>query len=616
VAVSTGKDVMHWQEHPGFGMQRSLLALAALSWIGAGTVPAATLADLGFPDGVTLRGPRPSLEVFFPLPREATGATLVMQLTASPALDALSSVTIEAGGVTVATFAARTLAAAPQRIPVPDRLLAEDFLRVAVLADQALDRSDPCADNSGPAVWSRVEPGTSLELVAPAGRAGVGEAWRRLAGTVRIAVAETAGTAEIEAALALAVALWTRGARPEVTTQQTGADIVIGAQPDALSAPTQGPALRIADAAAARALIAMPGLVRAPTSVTGARGNAQGVAAGSGAEMAFGTLGIRAAPVAFAGNGRITFDLPFDRLPAGRVPTAVTLFLGGSALPANETVLVTLLAGQRLIGSTTMRGRIGLDGWQVALPEDVVRHRMRFELVMQRVSQQRACAGDGTLLAELQPGSWVRLADGVPRADRIENVSISSDRPALLRIDGPPSAAVPALALAARLLADAGARPTALTVAGDAAPLDRTFVIIGTAPPNGIQDPPVRPDRGRIVITDTANGQQTELTLGEGPTTVQLVRSANANGLWLSPGAPETMRNVGGLSGGTLAVLDGVGSPLVVDTSLPRFVVQQPGASDLAALLARWRTELFILAWIVLTLVAVLIVVRIRRARA
>jgi hypothetical protein len=140
-------------------------------------------------------------------------------------------------------------------------------------------------------------------------------------------------------------------------------------------------------------------------------------------------------------------------------------------------------------------------------------------------------------------------------------------------------------------------------------------VIIGTAAPQGIQEPPVRPDRGRAVITDALSGQRIEFTIGEGPTTIQLVRSANANGLWLSPGAPETMQGVRGVAGGTLAVLDGAGPPVVVDLSLPRFALEQPSASDLATLLARWRVELFVLAWAVLTLLAVLIVVRVRRAR-
>jgi hypothetical protein len=229
--------------------------------------------------------------------------------------------------------------------------------------------------------------------------------WRRLSGPVRIAVAATAGTAEIEAALSLAVALHARGAQPEVTTDAAGAAILVGAQPEALSVSDagQGPVLRVADAAAARALVALPGILRAPGAVAAARTTGAAPPAAAPTELAFGDLAILPAPVAFSGGGRIGFELPFDRLPAGRVPTALRMFLGGSALPGNETVLVSLMAGQRLIGSTAMRGQIGLEGWEVALPEDLVRHRMRFELVLQRISQSRGCASEGVPMDRRPP---------------------------------------------------------------------------------------------------------------------------------------------------------------------------------------------------------------------
>ena len=49
-------------------------------------------------------------------------------------------------------------------------------------------------------------------------------------------------------------------------------------------------------------------------------------------------------------NATLTFGLPFDRLPADQHPTSLQLFGSGATLPADETLVASILVGDQLAG--------------------------------------------------------------------------------------------------------------------------------------------------------------------------------------------------------------------------------------------------------------------------
>jgi hypothetical protein len=97
---------------------------------------------------------------------------------------------------------------------------------------------------------------------------------------------------------------------------------------------------------------------------------------------------------------------------------------------------------------------------------------------------------------------------------------------------------------------------------------------------------------------------------------VQLTGTNGAAGLWLSPGSRASLARPAPLSAGDVAVFDGAGAqPLSFETRTTGAVVERPSGSVADSLLSRWRSELFVVAWIVVTLFTLLIIMRLRRMR-
>jgi hypothetical protein len=579
-----------------------------------------SLRELGFPDGFVLRGPRAEVEAFFPLPANPSRVELALEIQPSPMLDAYSSVVVYIGE---SPLIALPLKDGPriERIAIPPALARGEFLQVRIVADQALRRDDLCFDNDSPGVYTRIGADTRLEFGAE-GTEGVGTVWRRLAGRVPMSLPAPPSLPDLEAAVTLATALYNRGAEPVmVGPNDPSALIRIGRANTPLALePVQGaPAgtwrLRIADSSAARALVAAAPMMRTMDSVV-ARGEAGSVSIPASAEsVAFSEIGIRPQQVAIYSAGTLTFELPFDRLPPGRHPVALQLFGRGPATPQDEALAVSLSVGGRLLWSNTYRGVVELDGVQVALPPDLLRHRMTVTLRLARLGSRRACGSDDALPFQLRETSRVLLADGYAGASDFGGFAVNGERPALVRVDIPPSDAVAAVPLLGRLLNGAAARPQAIELASGAS-LSRPFILLSRAAPADIAGAGLlRPDLGRVVLDDQRNGARVEVSPAAGMTLVQLVNAGNVPGLWVSPGAEASLRDPAGLTLGNVAVFDGQIRPVVFDTRRPTVAVEEARFTTETTLLDRWRNELFILAWVLIILLAVVAVVRLRRRR-
>ena len=510
-----------------------------------------------------------------------------------------------AGGETIATIPAAS-SGKPVDVPIPERLARESFVGIRFAADQAMVRGDACFDNDTPAVWTHLGPGTSLEA-AGTGRAGIGGVWQGLAGRVTIGLASTPPPADLAAALILAVALTERGARPVIVdTNDPAAAIVIGRGPVPLALqpparPEAPPVLRVASPEAARALVAAsPVLV--PFTTVDAAGKAAPPADTPPGSISLAAMGQHPPTVVIAGTASVRFELPFDQLPSGQHPVAVQLFGRGASLPANETLIASVIAGGsgagQLVWSRTFHGDIDLDGDIVPIPRGVLRNRLPVTLQLVRAGGRTAC--------ETGP---------VP-TQNFGGFAIPRDRAALVRIDAPPATVPPFVPLMARILASAGARPGAIEVAAPGTPLDRPFLTVGFTPPTEIAETvPVRPDQGHVVLMRPSAGVRVELSGADAMSIVQVVHTGSGvSGIWLSPGASTPPEQVPVLSAGNVVIFPAPGAePAVFDTLAPDVVVEIPRSGPLDTLLRRWRTELFVLAWIVVTLAAIAIVIRIRR---
>jgi hypothetical protein len=99
-------------------------------------------------------------------------------------------------------------------------------------------------------------------------------------------------------------------------------------------------------------------------------------------------------------------------------------------------------------------------------------------------------------------------------------------------------------------------------------------------------------------------------------TVVQLTSAGPIPGIWVSPGASATLAKPASLSSGDVAVFDGVTvQPASFETRPNGAVVEHPIASMADTLFARWRSELFVVAWIAVTLFTILVILRLRRMR-
>jgi hypothetical protein len=591
-------------------------AVAGVALLLAQRAGAATLGDLGFSGGIALAGPGASAEVFFPMPAGATAANLVLDLAASPALDRYSSLTVFAGGTPIATIPS-TDAARQVTVPIPPSLARGGYLPIRLAADQALRRGDPCFDNNVASVWTRIGADSHLDVTAPLER-GVGRYWAALGGQVAIGLPATPTPADLETATILATALTARGAAPVMAAPGAPAAIVIAPATDGATLRVDGTpaALRVANPAAARALVGAPRLMAATPAAT-ASGEALPAASPSAPDsVSFTEMGIEPATLSVLGATTFHFTLPFSRLPADTHPTALTLFGAGSVVPPGQTLIATVSAGKQLVWSQAFRGAVALDGASIPIPATALHNNMPVTVELVRGGTPGGCGGVDTLSFQLRGTSRVTLARGYAALRDLPGFAVPFGKPALVRID---PASMPmagaAIPLLARLLVDAGASPAAVTIATGNVALDTPFIDLGAKADAAFADSaPARPDLSRVVIARPADGVRVELDGAQALTVVQTVTTTGGiPGLWISPGDAASFANPQPLSTGNVAVLGAARDPVLFDTLSPVVVVEQQQVTNLNELLAKWRIEIFVALWAVVTLLIVAIAVRLRR---
>ncbi len=577
---------------------------------------AATLRDLGFTDGISLHGPGAAVQLFFPMPEGATAVKLMLDLRSSPVLDRYSSLTVAAGGVPIATIPA-SAAGHEVSVTIPPGLARGGYLPLRLTADQALRRGEPCFDNNVASVWTRIGGGSRLDVTAPPAQ-GVGRYWAELAGQVAIALPAAPTPADIETATILATALTARGADPVMAP--AGASVAITVASDAAGATLRmhgaQPTLEVASPAAARALVAASPLFADAHDVTAKGQELAAPASAMPASVSLAQMGLHPATLSVAGATTTHFDLPFSRLPADTHPTHLTLFGSGSAVPAGQTLIATVSAGRQIVWSRAFRGAVALDGVRIPLPTAELRNMMPISVELVRGGAGAACDGNDTLSFQLRDTSRIALATGYAAVRDLAGFTMPFGKPALVRIDPAAMTIAPAaVPLLARLLVDAGASPAAVRIATGKTGLDAPFIDLSAkADAAFAASAPARPDLSRVVLARPQAGVRVVLDGAAALTVVQTVRTAaGVPGIWISPGSARSMANPQPLSAGNVAVLGVAREPVVFNTLSPLVVVEQRRVTRFSDLLARWRIEIFVAIWAIVTLLIVAVVVRLRR---
>lgn len=588
----------------------------AVAW----AAQANTLVDLGYANGLVLRGQGASQSVYFPLPANAQGATLNLSFTASAALNPNASLTVLADGVPLATVPENTANGTAQ-ISVPARFTQGAFLQLSFAADQTVGDASHCNNSDTVADWVAVQPTTALVPNAPEPQ-GVGDLWRNAATPLTIALPAKPGLPDVQTALILSTALVERGIAPFFTNDPTKASILIDPAAQALAAATrpegQAPQIVVPSANAARALVAA-----SPALRTRAQSQASAVlqpaAAGTQGALSFGVLGVGPMTVAVLRDTRLDLPLPLFALPANRHAASIVLYGRGMALPPGQSEIVSLEIGGDVVWSRAFTGTVALNGATIPLPQPLLASGAKVQLHFVRLGQTSSCEQFISLNFTLDDGTKLVLADGAAAPIRFAGFTVAGAGSVPVLTDLPPESLQAALPLLSELLGAAGANPLAVTVSSTKSAPGRPFILVSHQAGQIVSIAPLPKTQGPLVLP--LPNQQASVTMPDlgGDSLLQLVSSGKGPdyvpGLWLSPGSPASLIKAALPGDGNVALYDGTSAPATFLTALHDAVMPTPQKSLWGKILSNWNIELLGACWLILLVLLVIMVTRRRRGQ-
>ncbi|MFD2265076.1 cellulose biosynthesis cyclic di-GMP-binding regulatory protein BcsB [Lacibacterium aquatile] len=598
----------------------AILATALAALCGMAHADTIRLADLGYADGALLTASQTAAEVFFPLPARASDGRLRFDAQTSGLLPPGAMLTVRVGGIPLATVQLDQTARSRLSVEIPAESLQADYARVEFNVDLPGGIGN-CGVAESAASWVRISGDSTFDVERGAGALPLpGELWRRAVGDIRVGIPAEPTLAQSEAALEIYGALRRRGARPQFVDLPDS--ITAGNAPDILIAgarePTTvvassaraGASLQISSPEAARALILLPEVQSAELALDSAL--ARGVAPDAN-KVTLAALGYRERTARLQARTVETITIPVHRLPQGRLPRAVVLFGQGSELSAQEIVVADVYIDGAFVDSFALRDEFGLDGRRIELPGDLVSDGGRLEIRLRHLARAGQCSQGASF--QLRGTSYLELTDQRVDAYDLRHLFISPDGQAHVAVQPEYANRLREFLPVIAQLIDDRAGPGASISVVEGAPttgIDRGPTIwFGRMPPADLAGAPVQFGRGRVDIA-LPDGQGT-LSLAQPveASVVQLVQTPRRQAVWIYPGAPGSARVAGGIDG-TVTVLDGVRAT-AVDTKSERRSVEYPEQLTFQDQLTLYRTELFVLGWLLLSALALFIVLRLRR---
>ncbi len=609
-------------------MKHVTLPVCAALLFGLSVAHATTLADLGYAQGLTLDGACAAQTLYFPLSAPADGATLTVHFSASAALDPHSSLTVSASGVPVATLL--DSAGTSARISIPPRFTQGDFVQIAFAAAQSIAAPVSCDDDDGanPAIWTQIDPTTTLDPVSAVSPGGIAGYWRGLAAPVAIALPAKPDFNDLQTALILSTALVDRGIAPFFTTDPANAAISIDPTAPAMTltgaapADTAAPAhLVVPNSGAARALVAAAGVFRDTQSSTVqaqfAATPAPATPLAAAASVTFGGLGLGPISVLAGRDTKLSFPLPLSRLPDGQHARSLVLYGSGAALPAGETEIITLEIGGDVIWSQAFENVPALNGVTVDLPDRLIASGASADLHFIRLK----AGGDSRVTPlpfTISDATSLNLAATSAAPRRFAAFAVAGGVPVQVLSDLAPASLTPALPLLSELLGAAGANPVAITVSAPNGSPDAPFILVSKAPGSVVSIAPIPAPAADAVLNlpDAA----ARLTMPSGNATSSILQLVSAGhpgaltpGLWLSPGPPGTLAHASLPGDGNVAFYTGAPTPTTFSTELHDAEIAPAPHDTMDLLLQNWNTVLFGAFWLLLTVTVVNIFVTRRR---
>jgi cellulose synthase operon protein B len=624
-----------------------------------------TLADIGFSNGLRFANLGGHQELFVPLPQdgEVTASELVLVLDDISAHEARRNLEVQVNDRTVAAIVldGKTRDRIV-RVPLGNTRPKDGYLKLSFLYSGAatLDR---CIDVRYVGDSLTVRPETAVEVdVGPVGNLDIATTAALMPRAVTIVLpGRQIAAAEMATAITVARSLISSGrqvsfrhgyngvadlARPDEPGHWTHGIILVGPLADAVGvvdtpfvtlagnpqpfgtlivARIGGqPILVVADGAAARAsrLLASPLLAATRGDAAASVGTTSTLDLPSD-RVSFDQLAVAPAQAEVFGRADLTDVIDTRRLPAGTRPTRLLLDVMVAPDGAGEKAVVSAFVNEQLLGSTV--ASIGepthLD---LALPKGLFGTIANVRVLVQRDSAQGDCRfepqgypaqilGSSSLLLESADGTPRDFADLVPRFARGLEVRLpasAADQPTL---------DLGLLSQAVNQLSPESA-PIAVNffTAGSTPAPDVPFIAVSDVPPAGTT-PPVRFDRGRVVVTDRSG--RTLLDLGglAGGAVAQIVKAGDIEGLWIKPlaadGSAPSPSDLH-LDRGDVAFVDRNGVALAMSSERDTVVrVSYPDQVSWLTIAERFRSWIFAGLWLFATAGLLLTLQRIFRRR-
>lgn len=605
-----------------------------------------TLAEIGFPDGLSFTGFSGRRDLFFPLPAGVGIRGLRLEGGLETQIPAPIRAAARIGIDDVPRWTGVLGAGAvPLAFDLSRRADGGDFIKLS-LDYGATWTDDRCADQRLPGGFVTLRPDTQLRYsYDPAAVGSLRTAMAVLPRRLRIGLAATPlSRSQYEAALALAAGLTRQGHQVAFTR-------ITSLAPDMAAAPAEiivAPASALATFAVAQAsgsarllrigtdpVIALTDSADIMTAryLTGPwSALAGGPAATARAslppgpttpdEIPFSRLGLGTGVQEVVDRGEWALRFDYAQLPRGKRPTALRLDLAPGAALTDQPQLAHVFVNDLLLRSVTLDSSAARQ-LTVPLPDGLLGRSNSIRVVLQRQPTAGNCK-DAPLAspAQLLPGSSVVLADdGAAPADFFALGSAFADG---VTVVVPPAALadpVASLTLAQRILPGLLADGDRLRVAVDEgkAPDGPFLLLPGTRLPAGLTLP-VALDVGAVKVVDRQGRLLLDVSGTPGLLVAQLAQAGGHSGLVLQtagdqsdPVLPSTPL---ALDRGTVAFADAGGLLMAVDTARERAVRVEVGdSSPWADWLDRFRVLVIAVVWLALTALAAGAFARWYRAR-
>jgi hypothetical protein len=630
-----------------------------------GLISVATLAGLGFADGLRFANLGGRRDVFVPLPQggEIAPSELVLALDDVSAHEARRSFEVLVNDRSAAAVAldGRSIGRIV-RVPLAGARPREGFLKLSFLYSGAATQ-DRCIDTRYVGDSLTVRPETAVELeVDFAGAPDVATTAALMPRDVALAVPRRPLTPlQIAATLTVARSLaasgrrvslqygterladlversdarrWTRGlvvvAQLEDISGQLDSPLatIAGAMPafGTLTAVRIGglPALVVSDVAAVRA-----GRLLGSASLGATRGiqtasvREVAPATAPSSRVSFDQLGI--APVEAAVFGRADLSVAIDTrtLPAGTRPSRLLLDVMVAPDGSGEKAVVSAFVNERLLASA-----VAATGeptrFDLPFPDGLVGTLANLRAVVQRRSAQGDCKFEPQgYPTQILGSSSIVLAKADATAHDFSDLVAHWSKGVDVLIP-PPAAERPERVLGllvdvlSALTSEASPINVRLLAAGTSAAPTAPFIAVSDAPPQDAVAR-VRFDRGRVAVTDRSGRTLLDLGGFAAGAVAQLVTAGGHSGMWIKPLAvdgslpvPPGLR----LDRGDVAFVDKTGVALAMSTERDTLVrIAYPDEVSWLTLAERFRSWVIGGLWLLATLVFLVVLQRMFRRR-